>query len=127
MPDVAHGTEWNQTGLRRMSNGDYFRLSVEAYGNRTRLQIGNEKGDMIEWRWEMILPMFEVTSLALDLNYALIHATQHADAKNAQDLDRMMQMQKQVDDMRNPPPVDPEPDVPLLEAPAPEAAPIEEG
>lgn len=100
MPDLAHGTEWTQTGLRKYSNGDFVRIWVESYGPRIRLQYGAEAGDLVEWRWEMVLPMWDVAAMIMDLGFVIGHATKHSEANFGQAADQRRQLQSQVDRLK---------------------------
>ncbi|WP_376956387.1 hypothetical protein ABNQ39_00170 (plasmid) [Azospirillum sp. A26] len=67
-------TAWDQLGLRRLSNGDYWRLCLERDGRRLRVQLGQAEGDHFVWGWEMILAPGDLAWMASDLTYAMAAA-----------------------------------------------------
>jgi hypothetical protein len=62
---------WDQLGLRRLGNGDYWRICGERHGRRLRVQLGQAEGDVFTWGWEMILTPGDLAWMTSDLAYSL--------------------------------------------------------
>lgn len=103
-PETPNPGTWDQQAYRRLSNGDYWLLQHERYGDRVRISLGRpdpaDPENKFTPEYDMVLTVADLNWMIHDLSYLTSHVHSHRDAIFQQMKERLDQAHGQVDELQ---------------------------